>query len=66
MGRARASGCDPKQAPLTESLARKHAKHHTLFVTFTNAASAKYAANWARQLYDAKKFARVPAPHQPT
>ena len=36
--------------PLTEALVRRHAKAHTLFVTFTNAASSMFAANWAKQL----------------
>lgn len=29
---------------------RRHAKAHTLFVTFTNAQSSMFAANWAKQL----------------
>ena len=36
--------------PLSESLVRRHAKLHTLFVTFTNAAASIFAANWAKQL----------------
>ena len=36
--------------PLSEALVRRHAKLHTLFVTFTNEAASIFAANWAKQL----------------
>ena len=42
--------CNPKDQPLTQALVNSHAKNDILFVTFTNAVSSKYAANWAKQL----------------
>ena len=36
--------------PLTDTLARRHAHQHVLFVTFSNAATSELAANWAQQL----------------
>ena len=37
-------------APLTDTLARQHARDQVLFVTFTNFEQVLFAVNWARQL----------------
>jgi hypothetical protein len=37
-------------APLTDTLARQHARDQVLFVTFTNFEQVVFAVNWARQL----------------
>ena len=51
MDSASHSDADATQcSQLTETMARKYAQKHTLFVTFTNAASSAFAANWALQL----------------
>ena len=63
---SRANSDAAQCSQLTESLARKHAQKHTLFVTFTNAASSAFAVNWALQLGAIKLSGvveRLPAAH---